>query len=348
MFLMEPFYNDYCCSVHPDILKALSELGSRNFSGYGTDSLSAETRALLLDQCGLKNHGTVCFMAGGTQTNAVLLAYLLKPWQGVICAESAHIQYHEAGAIEVSGHRVIDLPGKNGKISPLEIENFCRRYEKDPTHAHMVQPGAVYISLPTETGMLYSLQELRDICTICRRFHLYFYIDGARLGYGMASPECDWTLKDLGALADAFYIGGTKQGALFGEAAVLTDRIDTDGLFPFMKQKGAVMAKGWLTALSFSVLFKNGLYMDLSKKAVGQALRIRRALEEKGVLPLYPSSTNQQFFNIPNEYLTCLSPHFAFDIGAPSDSSHTQIRICTAWSTEESSTGSLISAVKNL
>lgn len=345
---MRPFYNDYCCSAHPAVLKALSDLGSHDFTGYGTDSLSEKTRQLLLQRCGLENHGTVWFMAGGTQTNAVILSYLLRPWQGVISADTSHIQYHEAGAIEASGHRVIDLPGENGKISALQIKQFCLRHEEDPTHDHMVQPGAVYISLPTETGMLYSLQELRDISAVCRQFRLYLYIDGARLGYGMASPACDWTLKDLGALADAFYIGGTKQGALLGEAAILTDRVSSEGFFSFMKQKGAVLAKGWIAALSFAVLFHDSLYMDLSRTAVRQALRIRRAMEEKGISLRYPSLTNQQFFIISNNDLARLSSQFAFDIGAPSGPDHTQIRICTSWSTAEADTEALLHAVKSL
>lgn len=344
---MYSFYNDYARAAHPAVLKKLAEKAALEYPGYGEDEATEEAAALIRRWCGLSEEATVRFFTGGTISNATALAFLLHPAQSVITAETSHINYHEAGAIELSGHRIADLPQTDGKITSHQIKEHCLRFLNDPTCDHMVEPGAVYLSQPTEVGTLYTKKELTDIAAVCRQYSLALYIDGARLGYGLASPKCDVTIRDIADLADVFCIGGTKQGTLMGEAVVFTHSFPGERrLFSFMKQRGAVLAKGWLLALQFQALLENDDYLKSSKRADECALRIRDALEKHGFQPEYDSWTNQQFFCLPDEALKKLSEEFAFDVGMSDGKGHTHIRICTAWYTTEEETDKLIDAIE--
>ncbi len=345
-FMMHFFDNDYSFAAHPAVIKKMEECREKGFPGYGCDEACGEAASMIRRLCGLPDASAVHFFIGGTCVNSVILSFLLKPWQSVLCARTGHIQCHEAGALETAGHRVAVLPADEGKITAAQISDECASYENDPTCDHMVQPGAVYISLPTETGTIYSLKELRGISMTCRRHHLKLYIDGARMGYGLASPACDYTLKDIASLADAFYIGGTKQGALMGEAAVFPHLPEeSEHFFSFMKQRNAVLAKGWLLGLQFIALFEHGDYITAAREAVRHALEIRRFMESKGYHPLFDSPTNQQFFLLPEKAVEVLTKEFTLDVGMNDGKGMVDVRICTSWHTTDEDTKALIHAL---
>ncbi len=341
------FECDYTEGVHPLILDRLVKTNMEQTAGYGLDEYceSARTKIRKVFEC---PSADVHFLTGGTQTNMTMISALLRPWQGVLAPDTAHIACHETGAIEASGHKVLTLPSSDGKISSHQILDYCKNHYGDASHEHIVQPGMVYISYPTENGSLYSKKELEDIYDACRRCRLPFYIDGARLGYGLTSPECDMKPSDLARLCDVFYIGGTKCGALFGEAVVIvSDALKKDFRY-IIKQKGGMLAKGRMLGIQFDTLFENNLYFDICRQAVDKALVIRGAFKEQGI-PLYGSSaTNQQFVLLTDEQMSFFSTKYTYEIWGKYDQLRTIVRFCTSWATTEANVRELIKDIKTL
>lgn len=339
------FGSDYQEGAHPRILKRLAEVNFEQSPGYGEDEFCAEARRLIREKCAAPE-ADVQFLVGGTQTNFTLLAAALRPHQGVIAADSGHIAVHETGAVEACGHKVIELPAVNGKLAAGQVSEYCRRHFADDSHEHMVMPGAVYISNPTELGTLYTRGELNALRGVCDHWNLMLYLDGARLGCGLASPENDLDLPFLASVCDAFSIGGTKQGALFGEALVLLrDDLKRDFRY-ILKQRGGMLAKGWLLGLQFAELMRDGLYEELSDHAIHLAMRIRRALREANVSFLVDSPTNQQFPIFTDEQVRRLSAKYAFSDIRPLDDGRTAVRICTSWATRPEDVDQLIADIR--
>lgn len=339
------FGSDYQEGAHPRILKRLAEVNFEQSPGYGEDEFCAEARRLIREKCAAPE-ADVQFLVGGTQTNFTLLAAALRPHQGVIAADSGHIAVHETGAVEACGHKVIELPAVNGKLAAGQVSEYCRRHFADDSHEHMVMPGAVYISNPTELGTLYTRGELNALRGVCDHWNLTLYLDGARLGCGLASPENELDLPFLASVCDAFSIGGTKQGALFGEALVLLrDDLKRDFRY-ILKQRGGMLAKGWLLGLQFAELMRDGLYEELSDHAIHLAMRIRRALREANVSFLVDSPTNQQFPIFTNEQVRRLSAKYAFSDIRPLDDGRTAVRICTSWATRSEDVDQLIDDIR--
>jgi threonine aldolase len=270
---------------------------------------------------------------------------LLRPWQGVIAAQSGHISVHEAGAVESGGHKVLTLPHHNGKLSAEDIRNCLEAWLQDANRDHMVMPGMVYLSHPTEYGTLYSLAELREISEVCRTYRIPLYLDGARLAYALACPENDISLPDLGALCDAFYIGGTKCGTLFGEALVIPKHGAVPHLFTMIKQHGALLAKGRITALQFDVLFTDNLYQDIGRSAIESAGRIRDALVRKGYELAIPSPTNQIFILLTKKQAEGLSEKVEMSFMEQTDDGRVMMRIVTSWATGPEETDRLIACL---
>lgn len=339
---MLSFSTDYTAGCHPAVLKKLSETNLLHTPGYGDDEFTAAARAKILEECGLP-FGEVFFMVGGTQTNAVVIDRLLGRNDAVIAADTAHINVHEAGAIELSGHKILTLPGHDGKIRADELCACLESYFADETREHMVRPAMVYISFPTELGTLYSRRELEEIAAVCDAWDIPLYADGARLAYGLGATDNDLTTKDIARLCDIFYIGGTKCGALFGEA-VVTRRPDlVRRFFSLMKMHGAVLAKGRLLALQFLALFDDGLYFRIGREAVGFAVQLREAFRAKGYKLMIESPTNQQFVILPNETIDRLAPHVAFELWGPRGKTETPVRFVTDWTTTQSDIDALTS-----
>lgn len=324
---------DYMAGAHPEVMDTIVAYNRIQTAGYGEDDFCRNARKLILEACG-KPNAAVHFMVGGTQTNATVLDGLLRRTEGVIAAESAHINVHEAGAIELSGHKVITLPSHEGKLCACEVKDYLHNFYADDTWTHMVAPGAVYISFPTEYGTIYSLKELQELSAVCREYHIPFYIDGARLGYGLAASE-DVTLKEIADLADVFYIGGTKMGLLFGEAVVCTNPDLLPRFFTLMKARGAVLAKGRLLGMQFGTVFTDDLYMRIGKHGVALAQRLRKAFEACGFKTFIDSPTNQQFFILPNEVIDKLMASMTFEYWGPRGESESKVRFVTSWETQE-------------
>lgn len=326
------FDSDYTEGAHPQILRRLTETNYEQTSGYGTDIYCERAAKRIRAACG-REDAAIHFLIGGTQTNVILIDAALRPYQGVIAAQSGHINVHETGAVEGTGHKILTLPSEDGKITADAVAALCASHFDDAAPEHMVQPGMVYLSQPTENGTLYKKAELTDLRRVCDRYGLYLYVDGARLGYALASPANDVTLPDLCALCDAFYIGGTKVGALFGEALVILQPAIAKYFRYFVKHRAGMLAKGRLLGIQFDVLFENQLYTAIAAGAVRSALKIRAALEARNIPLLYDSPTNQQFPVFTKEQLEILSRKYVFsDWGAVDDDS-LAVRICTSWAT---------------
>ena len=338
------FASDYMEGAHPLILERLAQTNLVKSSGYGTDGFSESARNLIREACRVPE-AEVHFLAGGTQANAVMISALLRPWQGVISARTGHISVHEAGAIEYGGHKVLALPHTDGKLSAGTIRDCLEEYLQDDNRDHMVMPGMVYLSHPTEYGTLYTLEELREISTVCRQYRIPLYLDGARLAYALACPENDVTLPDLGALCDAFYIGGTKCGALFGEAVVIPDPQLIPHLFTMIKQHGALLAKGRITAIQFEVLFTDGLYLEIGRPAVREAARIREALLSKGYQLSPPSPTNQIFILLDKAQAAALSEKVEMSFIEQAPDGRVVMRIVTSWATAPEDVDRLIACL---
>ena len=331
---MVSFESDYIAGAHPDVLRRLAETNLESLPGYGADRYSESAKQKIRDCIGLPG-AEIFFLAGGTQANTVVIAAMLADYEGVIAAETGHISSHEAGAVEYTGHEVLTLPQREGKIVPQDLENFLDGFFADANHEHMTFPGMVYLSYPTEYGTLYSRQELERISALCRRHGLPLFLDGARLGYGLMSPAADLTLRDIAELCDVFYIGGTKVGALCGEAVVFPRGNMPKHFLTSVKRRGALLAKGRLTGVQFDALFTNDLYFRISRHAIDRAQQLQEILRRRG-LPFYiQSPTNQQFVALEDRQVEKLAEKVAFSFWEKPDPSHTVIRLATSWSTTE-------------
>lgn len=341
---MYQFQCDYNQGAHPRIMERLLETNLEQTVGYGEDHYCAAAREAIRTAIG-RTDVDVHFLVGGTQANATVISSILRPYQGVLCATTGHINVHETGAIEHGGHKVLAVNAKDGFLEAEQIRKAMELHYAEDGPEHTVQPGMVYISFSSELGTVYTLQQLREISSACTEYGLPLFIDGARMGYGLASEGCDVTLQDIAELADVFYLGGTKQGALFGEAVVIVnDALKKDFRY-FIKQNGGMLAKGRLLGLQFLTLFEDGLYFRISQHAVRQALRIRDAFESKGFEMLVHSPSNQQFPILDNDTMSRLAENFLFSVWQKIDESHTAVRFCTSWATDEKAVDSLINAI---
>lgn len=339
---MYAFQNDYNILCHPSVLEAMRAVSDESVTGYGVDPHCARAEALIRKACGCENIA-VHFLSGGTQTNLTVIAAALRPYQGVIAPVSGHIMEHETGSIEATGHKVISVPSADGKLTAEQVEQIGRShfYSEGPDSEHMVQPKMVYLSFPTELGTLYRLEELEAIYKVCKQYGFYLYVDGARLGYGLTAGGNDVFLPDLARLCDAFYIGGTKQGTMLGEAVVITNpELNRD--FRYMiKQRGGMLAKGWLMGVQFEAMFSDGLYFEIAAVANQMADRIRQTVIALGYPMPVISTTNQVFAVLPDCLLSELSKEFVFTHWARVDAEHSMVRFCTSWSTTAESVEAL-------
>lgn len=342
--IMIQFQCDYNEGAAPQILQRMLETNMEQTVGYGMDDYCEHARQLIREACEAPE-AYVQFLVGGTQTNATVISATLRPYQGVLCASTGHINVHETGAIEHTGHKVLPLPSDNGLITAQQVEEALLAHFNDGSAEHMVQPGMVYVSYPSEVGTLYTKEELEKISQVCHKYEIPLFVDGARLGYGLMSPASDLTLADLARLADVFYIGGTKQGALFGEAVVISNKTIQKDFRYNLKQNGGMLAKGRLLGLQFETLFTDNLYFDLAKHAIDEAMRIKQALLTKGYQFMKESPTNQQFPILTNAKYEELSKEFLFDYWCRMDEEHVAVRICTSWGTKSENVDKLIESL---
>lgn len=330
--------SDYNNGAHEAVLHHLFETNAERTQSYGDDRFSEQARQLIRTACEAPE-AQIWFLAGGTQTNATIIDCALQPYEGVLCADTAHINVHEAGAVEFTGHKVIALPSHDGKLDAGELQEWLDAYFADETAEHMVRPGMVYITFPTELGTLYSADELRTLHNICSDYGLLLYVDGARLAYGLAASS-DVTLPLIARLADIFYIGGTKCGALCGEAVVFPKGDAPSHMLSRIKRHGALLAKSRVVGVQFQALFQpvgdTTLYGTIGREAVALAMRLRRLfVEQLGYTPFIDSPTNQQFYIIPNADLAALRRRIGFEVWCPVDATHTACRFVTSWATTE-------------
>ena len=347
------FECDYGEGAAPAVLDLLQQTNFDQTPGYGEDEYCAKAAAQIRSLCDAPD-ADVHFFVGATQANLTVIAAALKPWQGVLCADSGHIHVHETGAVEATGHKCLALPGKNGKITARQVRKAVEEHRANASHEHEVQPGMVYISNPTEVGTLYNKEELTELSAACYELGLYLFVDGARMAYGLTSPANDLSLQDYAALCDVFYLGGTKCGALFGEAVVITnDDLKPDFRY-CIKQHGGMLAKGRLLGEQFLALLdgedggETSLYFTMARHANEQALHIRAACEAKGCKVLHDSPTNQQFFALPDEWYAKLTERYAMTHMGKPDKHHTAVRICTSWATKDETVEQLVEDVNAL
>ena len=331
---MLSFENDYNAGAHPLVLKALMDTNLIKEPGYGNDDFCRSAAEKIRAACACPE-AEVYFISGGTQTNQVVISSLLRSYGGVLSAVSGHVNGHEAGAIEYSGHKVLTLPQHQGKIDPAELEAWIKSFYADESHEHMVFPGMVYLSHPTEYGTLYSNAELERLSQVCRRYDLPLFLDGARLGYGLMSRETDLRLEDIARLCDVFYIGGTKVGALCGEALVFTHKNAPEHFPTLIKQRGAMLAKGRLLGVQFDALFTDGLYFAIGRHAIEKAERLKEMFRQRGYAFYLDSPTNQQFIVLRNEKAEELRQYVRFTVWEKPDDKHTVARFCTSWATTD-------------
>lgn len=328
------FNNDYSESCHEAVLNYISAHSGEQNPGYGCDPHCVRAADLIKSKCGNPNLD-VHFLVGGTQTNLVTITAALRPHQAVIGPNCAHINVHETGAIEATGHKVISLPSDNGKITAQQVRQEVLLQRNSPDAEHIAQPKMVYISNPTEFGTIYKLRELQELSDVCRELGLYLYVDGARLGYGLTAVDNDVDLHHLAALCDAFYIGGTKVGALFGEALVICNPILAEDFRYIIKQRGGMLAKGWLLGMQFCALFEDDLYFKISSRANTCADRIRHCLKQLGFDLYMPGTTNQIFAVLPDALLSQLGESFSYSFWEKHDDSSSVVRFCTSWATTD-------------
>ena len=338
------FNSDYTAGAHGEVLEALVRTNMEHTVGYGNDNYTAEARDLIRKAIGCED-AEVMFLVGGTQTNATAIDGILARHEGVLAAVSGHIAVHESGAIEASGHKVLTLAEYDGKVLAEDVDRYIEEFYADETYQHMVAPGMLYISQPTEFGTVYSLAELEALSGVCHKHNIPLYIDGARMAYGLKAEGADFLLTDIARLADLFYIGGTKCGTLFGEALVVANRALLKNLFPLVKQHGALLAKGRLLGVQFGALFRDGLYERIGDGAVQLALRIREAFRAAGYEVVKESPTNQQFFRLPNDVIDRLREIISFDYWGPRGATDSVVRFVTSWATTEEDVDVLIHAI---
>lgn len=341
------FNNDYNHGAHPAILDAMLKTNAESYGGYGLDHWCQKGAAAIQQYLGGAD-ADIHFLIGGTQVNYTVIAAALRPFQSVISAVTAHINHHETGAVENTGHKIQAVPGENGKLTAAMITGEAEAYRRSGTQEHITQPKLVFLSFPSEYGTIYTKQELIDIHAVCRKYGLYLFVDGARLGYGLGSPANDTALADLAQLTDAFYIGGTKCGAMFGEAVVLLNPVLRENFRSFMKQNGAMLAKGWLLGLQFYTLFHDGLYFKITAKADEAAMQIKEAFFHKGI-PFYMESfTNQQFVLLTAREKNRLAEKYIFEEEEALPDGRFCVRFCTSWSTTPEETAALVGDIQRL
>lgn len=342
------FESDYNNGCLPEILRRLSETNDEKASGYGFDPYTERAKDRIRKACDM-TEAEVHFLVGGTQTNATAIDSLLQGCEGVLSVDTGHINVHESGAVEAFGHKVLVLPGiAGGKMAVSQIDDYMRKFLADETHPHMVQPGMVYITLPTELGALYSRKELADIYTVCQQYGLRLYVDGARLGYGLMAEGNDIDLPFLAHHCDAFYIGGTKVGALLGEALVYTNTRAPKYIFTIIKRHGALLAKGRVLGLQFDTLFTDGLYFRVSRHAIDMAQALRKVFAKHGLSLGIDSPTNQQFVILSKEQKQRLAEEIAFEIWEPLPNDHLLCRFVTCWATTEADIAALDEALAHI
>ena len=341
------FNNDYNRSCHPSILSALETSWNESFDGYGQDEWCNRASHLIKQHLNCDD-AQIHFVIGGTQANYVSIDFLLRPWEGVLCADTGHINVHETGAVEHIGRKCLPLANINGKITAHQIEQAATLYEESTTPEHVVVPRMVYLSQSTELGTVYTKSELYAIHDACIAHDLHLFIDGARMGYALNAEAADATLKDVAHVADIFTIGGTKCGALFGEAVVITNPRFQRYYRNAMKQNGAMLAKGWLLGIQFATLFENNLYFEITKNAASQALRIRDAFAEKGITQFIDSPSNQQFFVLNDKHMKALEHDFAFSLDHTEGPNRNICRFCTSWATTDEEVDELVRAIEKL
>ena len=331
---MISFENDYIAGAHPLILQRFVETNMESLTGYGADGYCESAKEKIKKACECQD-AQVEFLVGGTQTNAIVISTMLHDYEGVIAASTGHISTHEAGAIEFTGHEVLEIPGENGKIGADSLKVFIDNFYADANHEHMVFPGMVYVSHPTEYGTLYTKNVLKKISEVCHSYDIPLYLDGARLGYGLMSRESDLTLPDIAQLCDVFYIGGTKVGALCGEAVVFTKNNKPKYFMTSVKKRGALLAKGRLLGIQFDTLFTDNLYFEISRHAIEMAEKLKNLFHEKGFHFYLESPTNQQFIILENTQMEKLKEKVRFSFWEKYDENHTVVRFATSWSTTE-------------
>lgn len=338
------FESDYIQGAHPKVLQRLVETNMEALSGYGADTYCDSAKKKIAEACGIPD-ADIALLVGGTQTNQIVIDTTLKPFEGVVAAKTGHIATHEAGAIEYTGHKVLEIPGYEGKMKAEDLDRYVSDFFNDENHEHMVFPGMVYISFPTEYGTIYSKKELTEISNVCHKFNLPLFIDGARLGYGLMSSDCDLTLPEIAELCDIFYIGGTKVGALCGEAVVFTKNNQPAHFVNLTKKHGALLAKGRLLGIQFDALFTDNLYFDISKNAIKMADKLKAALAKAGYKFLLDSPTNQQFVVLENKKMKALAEKVKFSFWEKIDDTHTAVRFATSWATTEEDVDKLIELI---
>lgn len=342
------FESDYNNGCLPEILRRLSETNDEKSSGYGFDPYTERAKDRIRKACDM-TEAEVHFLVGGTQTNATAIDSLLQGCEGVLSVDTGHINVHESGAVEAFGHKVLVLSGiAGGKMAASQIDDYMRKFLADETYPHMVQPGMVYITLPTELGALYSRKELAEIYTVCQQYGLRLYVDGARLGYGLMAEGNDINLPFLAHHCDAFYIGGTKVGALLGEALVYTNTRAPKYIFTIIKRHGALLAKGRVLGLQFDTLFTDDLYFRVSRHAIDMAQALRRVFAKHGLSLGIDSPTNQQFVILSKEQKQRLAEEIAFEIWEPLPDDHLLCRFVTCWATTEADIAALDEALAHL
>lgn len=344
---MVRFESDYLEGAHPLIIKRMEETNFVQTAGYGVDSFCESARERIKGECGDADVD-VHFLVGGTQTNLTVISSILRPYQGVLAAASGHVNVHETGAIEAVGHKVLALPSEDGKITADQVRKAYEAHWNDASHEHIVQPGLVYISQPTENGTLYGREELQALHDTCKELGVPIYLDGARMGYGLMAKINTLTLEDIAKLVDVFYIGGTKVGALFGEAVVICNPAWKKDFRYLIKQKGGMLAKGRLLGIQFDTLFTDGLYYEISKHADELAMRLKEAFVSKGYGMRYDSYTNQQFPILPDKHIEKLKMKYSFEFWEKIDDSHSAVRFCTSWATKEEDVEELIHDIEEL
>ncbi len=341
------FQCDYAEGAHPSILEKMIETNYDQTVGYGLDPYCDSAREKIKKACNQPD-ADVHFLVGGTQANFIVISSILRPHQGAVSANTGHINVHETGAIEATGHKVLPIPSENGKITAAQVRDMYNAHWSDPDHEHVVQPGMVYISHPTENGTLYNKEELIELYQTCQELDLPLFLDGARMGYGIMSEAATLTLADVAEYTDVFYIGGTKVGALFGEAVVITNPALKKDFRYMIKQNGGMLAKGRLLGIQFDVLFTDNLYFNIAKQADDLAMRLKRAFVAKGYALRYDSYTNQQFPILPDEHVDILKEKYSFAIWEKVSATHSAVRFCTSWATKEESVDSLIKDIEAL
>lgn len=341
------FHNDYNEICHPAVLEKMQANLGKQMPAYGEDSACQRAASMIRKLC-INEKLSVHFLVGGTQANLIVISAALRPHQAALGAHSAHINVHETGAVEATGHKVLALPSEDGKITADQIRQTMLAHYADEAHEHIAQPKLVYISNPTELGTIYSLAELEAISAACKEHKLYLFVDGARLGYGLAAAGNDVTFADLARLTDVFYIGGTKVGAAFGEAVVISNPVLAEDFRYIIKQRGAMLAKGWLLGLQFEALLENDLYMKISEHADRMADRIRDTLNKLHYPMLIDGVTNQIFPILPDVLLEKLKEQFTFTEQERVDSQHRAVRFCTSWATQEIAVQALCEELEKL